>query len=259
MNRIKVCIIGATGRFGSTIIKELGDDFELVGAVAAHDNEGIGKKLGDVNVILHGPDSLTEAIGNADVAISVTNPNAELENAPKIARARKKLVIGTTGFTEEQNKTLRASIAGIPALISSNFSIGMNFVFGLAPMTSYLPAGYDASIVEVHHTGKADSPSGTALTLGEIISKARGYSKNVFDRRAAGKRQSGELEILSQRLGGVPGIHEVNIAGPYEMIRIEHIAFSRSVFAQGALLAAKWLYGVSQPGIYTMQDVLRPK
>src|SRR3972149_381856 len=131
MNRIKVCIIGATGRFGSTIIKELGNDFELVGAVAAHDNEAMGKKLGDINVILHGPDSLTEAIGDADVVISVTNPNAELENVSKIARARKKLVIGTTGFTEEQSKTLRASTTGIATLISSNFSIGMNFVFSL--------------------------------------------------------------------------------------------------------------------------------
>ena len=262
MNPIRVCIIGTTGRFGSIIVKEIGADFQLVGAVVSSDNPNIGRRLRDLglkdsDVTLSGSNSLAQAISKADIVISVTNPDAELENAPRIAQSRKKLVIGTTGLTAEQSKTLRESIASVPALIASNFSIGMNFAFGVASMTSSLPAEYDTSIVEVHHTGKADSPSGTALTLGEIISKARGYSKTIFDRRSAGKRQKGELEILAQRLGGVPGIHEINIAGPYEMIRVEHIAFSRSVFAQGALLAAKWLHGISKPGIYSMQDVLR--
>lgn len=264
MNPIRICVIGATGRFGSTIIREMSNEFELVGAVVSSNNPNIGKTIAEIGlknskVILTGSGSLTNAVGNADVVVSATNPNAELENAPRIAQSYKKLVIGTTGLTTEQSRILRDSIAGIPALIASNFSIGMNFIFGIASRTSSLPAEYDTSIVEVHHTGKMDSPSGTALTLGEIISKARDYSKVVFDRRAAGKRQKGELEILAQRLGGVPGIHEINIAGPYEMIKIEHTAFSRSVFVQGALLAARWLHGVSEPRIYTMQDVLRPK
>ena len=264
MNPIRLCIVGATGRFGSTIIKEINNNFELVGAVASPNNKNAGKSLRsiglrDSDTILHASSSIAEAIRDAEVVISVTDPAAELENAPKIAKAGKKLVIGTTGFTSEQSSRLRASIEEAPVLIASNFSIGMNFVFNIASMTSSLPPEYDASIVEAHHAGKADSPSGTALTLGSIISKARGYSKTVFDRRAAGRRGKGELEILAQRLGGVPGIHEINIAGPSEMIRIEHIAFSRSAFVQGALLAAKWLHGVKKPGIYSMQDVLKPK
>jgi len=264
MNPIKLCIVGATGRFGSTIVKEISNDFELVGAVASLNNRNVGKSLRNIGLrdsdtILHDSSSMAEAVKDADIVISVTNPAAELENAPKIAKAGKKLVIGTTGFTPEQSSKLRASVEKVPALIASNFSIGMNLVFSIAALTSRLPPEYDTSIVESHHTGKADSPSGTALTLGNIISEARGYSKTVFDRRAAGKRGKGELEILAQRLGGVPGIHEINIAGPYEMIRIEHIAFSRSVFAQGALLAAKWLHDVKKSGIYSMQDVLKPK
>ncbi len=264
MNPIRLCIVGATGRFGSTIIKEINSNFELVGAVASLSNKNAGKSLRyiglrDSDIILQASSSIAEAVKDADVVISVTDPAAELENAPKIAKAGKRLVIGTTGFTPEQSGRLRASIERVPVLIASNFSIGMNFVFNIASMTSSLPPEYDASIVETHHTGKADSPSGTALTLGDIISKARGYSKTVFDRRAAGKRGKGELEILSQRLGGVPGMHEIHIAGPFEMIRIEHIAFSRNAFAQGALLAAQWLYGVKKPGIYNMQDVLKPK
>ena len=264
MNPIRLCIVGATGRFGSTIIKEIDRDFELVGAVASLNNKDAGKSLRsiglrDSDTILHPSSSIKEAVEGADIVISVTNPVAELENVSMIAKAGKKLVIGTTGFTPEQSSKLRNCLEKIPALIASNFSIGMNFIFNIASMTSSLPPEYDASIVETHHTGKLDSPSGTALTLGNIMSKARGYSKTVFDRRAAGKRSRGELEILAQRLGGVPGIHEINIAGPYEMIRIEHIAFSRSVFAQGALLAAKWLHNIQNPGIYNMQDVLRPK
>jgi len=263
MNPIRLCIVGATGRFGSTIVKEISNDFELVGAVASVNNRNVGRSLHsiglDSDVTLHSSSSIADAVKDADVVISVTNPAAETENTPKIAKAGKKIVIGTTGFTPEQSSKLRASIANVPALIASNFSIGMNFIFNIASMTSSLPPEYDASIVEAHHTGKADSPSGTAMTLGEIISRARGYSKTVFDRRAAGKRGRGELEILAQRLGGVPGIHEINIAGQYEMIKIEHIAFSRSVFAQGALLAAKWLSSVQKPGIYSMQDVLKPK
>lgn len=264
MNPIRLCIVGATGRFGSTIVKELDNDFELVGAVASPNNKSIGKSLREIGLkdsdtILQSSSSLAEAIRNAEVIISVTNPAAEVENGPKIAQSRKKLIIGTTGFTPEQSNALKSSISNIPTLIASNFSIGMNFIFNMASATSALPPEYDTSIVETHHTGKADSPSGTAITLGEIISRARGYSKTVFDRRATGKRGKGELEILAQRLGGVPGIHEINIAGPYEMIKIEHIAFSRSVFAQGALLAAKWLSSVQKPGIYSMQDVLKPK
>jgi 4-hydroxy-tetrahydrodipicolinate reductase len=263
MNPIRLCVVGATGRFGSTIVKEISNDFELVGAVASSSNRNVGRSLRsiglkDSDVMLSSSPAIVDAIKEADVVISVTNPAAESENVPKIAKAGRKIVIGTTGFTPEQSSKLRASIANVPALIASNFSIGMNFIFNIASMTSSLPPEYDASIIEAHHTGKADSPSGTALTLGDIVSKARGYSKTVFDRRAAGKRGKGELEILAQRLGGVPGIHEINIAGPYEMIKIEHIAFSRSVFAQGALLAAKWLSSIEKPGIYSMQDVLKP-
>jgi 4-hydroxy-tetrahydrodipicolinate reductase len=264
MNPIRLCIVGATGRFGSTMVKEISSDFELVGAVASSDNKNAGKSLRsiglrDSDIILHNSPSMADAVKDADVVISVTNPVAELENAPKIAKAGKKIIIGTTGFTPEQSSKLKAYIANVPALIASNFSIGMNFVFNIASMISSLPPEYDTSIVEVHHIAKADSPSGTALTLGDIVSKARGYSKTIFDRRAAGKRGKEELEILAQRLGGVPGIHEINIAGSYEMIRIEHIAFSRSVFAQGALVAAKWLHDIKKPGIYNMQDVLKPK
>ena len=105
--------------------------------------------------------------------------------------------------------------------------------------------------------GKKDAPSGTARKLAEIIKQSRNYSKTIYGREGICPRQSKELEVVSMRSGGVPGIHDLIIAGPYEMLKIEHIAFSRSVFAQGALYATKWIYEKSQPGIYSMKDVLR--
>ncbi len=263
MSRTRVCIIGATGRLGKAILREMnGDDFELVGAIASRDNRNLGMKLesfglANSGVRLVSPDSLNEAVENADVVISASNPAAEVENIPRVAEVEKRIVIGTTGFTADQYRAIKGAVEGkIPTIISSNFAIGMNFLYKVAELTSSLPPQYQASIVESHHAGKVDSPSGTAYALGEILSKAMGYSTIIHDRHSAGKRKKDELEIFSRRVGGVPGIHEISIAGPYDMIRLEHIAFTRAAFAQGALLAAKWLSKISDPRIYTMGEVL---
>ena len=107
-----------------------------------------------------------------------------------------------------------------------------------------------------HHSQKIDSPSGTALSIAKIISESKGYENLVFDRSKHGKRNKSELEVRSERLGGTPGIHEISIAGQHEILRFEHIAFSRLAFARGALSAASWLDNVSDPQIYSMQDVI---
>ncbi|MEM2875517.1 MAG: dihydrodipicolinate reductase C-terminal domain-containing protein, partial [Candidatus Bathyarchaeia archaeon] len=99
--------------------------------------------------------------------------------------------------------------------------------------------------------------SGTAIKIGEIISALRGYEKTVYGRSGVSIRRSDELEISSIRAGGIPGIHEVIAAGKHEMIRVEHVSFSRSVFAQGALYAVEWVYEQRIPGVYSMEDVLR--
>jgi 4-hydroxy-tetrahydrodipicolinate reductase len=119
------------------------------------------------------------------------------------------------------------------------------------------PSEYDFSITEIHHTGKKDAPSGTAKEIARIVSSFKDYNKVIYGREGLSLRKSDELEILSLRTGGVPGVHNLVIAGPYEMIRIEHTAFSRSVFAQGALYAAEWVYKQSESRIYSMEDVLR--
>jgi 4-hydroxy-tetrahydrodipicolinate reductase len=119
-----------------------------------------------------------------------------------------------------------------------------------------LPKSFDFSVTEIHHSGKVDAPSGTALKIGEIITAARGYTETVHGRSGISKRKATELEINAMRGGGVPGVHAIFAFGPHEMLKLEHTAFSRSAFATGALLAAEWVSANREPGIYSMLDVL---
>ena len=259
----KICVAGATGRMGSTLIKEAAArGFAIVGAVEAKGNPNIGKTLReagicDSDVKIVDPSNMEKAVKEADVYMSFTTPDAEVANLPVVANLGKRIVMGTTGLTDEQLGKIREAVSRkVPAVISPNYAIGVNVMFNLTKALARLPADYDFSITEVHHTGKKDAPSGTAKKLGTLISEARKYSTTVYGREGINPRKTGELEILSVRAGGVAGIHDLLVAGPYEMIRIEHTAFSRSVFAQGALFAAEWVCKQTKPGIYSMDDVL---
>ena len=260
---IKICVAGATGRMGSTLIKEaVSRGFKIVGAVAAKEDPNVGKTLReagicDSDVEIVDPSRIKEAVKEADVYLTFTTPEAEVSNLPIVADLGKRIIMGTTGLTEAQMKKLKEIVSEkVPAVFSPNYAIGVNILFKLAKTMDIFPPDYDFSITEVHHTGKKDAPSGTAKKLGELVSEARGYATVVHGREGLSSRKPGELEVLSIRAGGVPGIHDLIIAGPHEMIRIEHTAFSRNVFAQGALYAAEWILKQKKPGIYTMDDVL---
>jgi 4-hydroxy-tetrahydrodipicolinate reductase len=259
----KICVAGAAGRMGSTLIKEaVARGFTVVGAVEGKGNPNLGKTLREAGIcdsdvkILDSP-HLKEAVKEADVYLTFTTPEAEVVNLPIVASLGKRIVMGTTGLTDEQTQKIKEAVSKkVPAVFSPNYAIGVNVMFQLTKMLAHLPSDYDFSIAEVHHTGKKDAPSGTAKKLGELVSEARKYSTIVYGREGINPRKPGELEILSVRAGGVAGIHDLIVAGPYEMIRIEHTAFSRSVFAQGALYAAEWICRQTKPGIYSMDDVL---
>ncbi|MEM2110312.1 MAG: 4-hydroxy-tetrahydrodipicolinate reductase [Candidatus Bathyarchaeia archaeon] len=260
---IKICVAGATGRMGSVLIKEaLARGFNVVGAVAAKEDPNVGKTLQeagicDSNVEIVESSQLKAAVKEADVYLSFTTPEAEVANLPVVASLGKRIIMGTTGLTDEQMKKLKEAVASkVPAVFSPNYAIGVNILFKLTKTLNLFPRDYDFSITEIHHTGKKDAPSGTAKKLGELISANRGYSTVVYGREGLNARKPSELEILSIRAGGVPGVHDLIVAGPHEMIRIEHVAFSRNVFAQGALLAAEWILKQTKPGIYTMDNVL---
>lgn len=261
----KLCVAGAGGRMGAKIIQEARRrGMATVGAVEGPSHPQIGQTLSKMGISdqetkLVGPDKLKEAAESADVYVSFTMPAAEMVNIPVVANLGKPIVLGTTGFTAEQNSQILAELSGkCPAIFTSNYSIGVNILFKILETQPFkaFPNGYDFSINEIHHTGKKDAPSGTAKKLCEIIAKARGYTKTVYGREGYSPRESSELEVTALRAGGVPGIHDIIIAGPNEMIRIEHTAFTRDVFVDGAVTAAEWLSKQKERKMYSMADVL---
>ncbi len=260
---LRFCVAGASGRMGNAIIAEATSrGHQIVGAIEAPNTLAIGRSLRELNIAnsdtkILSSDRLSEAVRDADVYVSFTMPAAEAVNIPVVANLGKRIILGTTGFTPDQNRQVVAAMSGkVPAVFSPNYSVGVNILFKLAEALKAFPQGYDFSINEIHHTGKKDAPSGTAKKLGEIVANVRGYKKTVSGREGISPRQPDELEITALRAGGVPGIHDLIVAGPYEMLRIEHIAFSRNVFAQGAVYAAEWLSKQNEPKVYSMADVL---
>ena len=260
---LKLCVAGATGKMGSAVIREAASKgFQIVGAVEAPENPCIGKSLRELGICnsdtrIASSDKISEAAQDADVYVTFTTPTAEVLNIPAVATMGKRIVLGTTGFTEEQNRQVREAVQGkVPAVFSPNFALGVNILFKLAQVLKGFPPEYNFSISEIHHTGKKDAPSGTAKKLGEIIANIRGYSTTIHGREGISPRKPEELEITALRVGGVPGIHDLIVAGPYEMLRIEHTAFSRSVFAQGAVYAAEWISKQQEARIFSMEDVL---
>jgi 4-hydroxy-tetrahydrodipicolinate reductase len=248
---------------GNAIIAEAtARGHQIVGAIEAPNAPAVGRSLRELGITnsdtkILSSDMLSEASRDADVYVSFAMPAAELVNIPVVANMGKRIILGTTGFTLEQNRRVVAAMTGkVPAVFSPNYSVGVNILFKLAEALKAFPAGYDFSLSEIHHTGKKDAPSGTAKKLEQIVSQTRSYTKTVYGREGISPRQPEELESVAIRAGGVPGIHDVIVAGPYEMLRIEHTAFSRNVFAQGAVYAAEWLSMQSEPNVFSMADVL---
>ncbi len=260
---LKLCVAGAAGRMGNAIIAEANSKgHQIVGALEAPNNPKIGKTLLELGIAnsetrILSSERLNEALQSADIYVSFTAPAADLISIPRVADLGKRIILGTTGFTSEQSRQIVAYITDkVPAVFSPNYSVGINILFKIAKSLKAFPSGFDFSINEIHHTGKKDAPSGTAKKLGEIVADTRGYNKIVSGREGTSPRQDGELEITALRVGGVPGIHDLIVAGQYEMLRVEHIAFSRNVFAQGAIYAAEWLNEQNEPIVFSMADVL---
>ena len=260
---LKLCVAGAAGRMGNAVINEAtSKGHQIVGAIESPNNPCIGKTLRELGISnsetqILSSDRINEAVRDADVYVSFTMPAAEVVNIPIVSNLGKRIILGTTGFTPEQNRQVVNAMSGkVPAVFSPNYSVGVNILFKLAEALQAFPKEYDFSISEIHHTGKKDAPSGTAKKLGEIVANTRGYTTVVSGREGISPRQPGELEITALRVGGVPGIHDLIVAGPYEMLRIEHTAFSRNVFAQGAVYAAEWLSKQNEPKVFSMADVL---
>jgi dihydrodipicolinate reductase (EC 1.3.1.26) len=260
---INVGVTGASGRMGRLIIDNILRS-EDVCLTAAFDLANIGKDVGEVAQIgtLNVPisdvsdmESVLKETGT-QVLIDFTIANATVVNAPRAAASGVSLVIGTTGFTPEQKKTIEDSIVenNVAGIISPNYSVGVNVFFRILREAAKYLSDTDIEIIEAHHNQKKDAPSGTAKGAAEVISEALGGKDYVYGREGLAPRGK-EIGIHAVRGGDIVGDHTVLFAGDGERIEIKHQAHSRQAFAGGAVKAAAWI-GNAEPGLYTMQDIL---
>ncbi len=263
---MKVTVMGAAGRMGRAVLDSLyqEEDLTLAAAVEKKGNPSLGRDVGALigidtwGVLLS--NQVKEGIKQGEVVIDFTAAAETLLILKEAVVQKRPMVIGTTGFTAEQEQKINQAAQKIPIVLSPNMSVGVNVMFRLlSEAARALGAGYDVEILEFHHRQKKDAPSGTALRMGEVIAHSRGTALphvGRFSRQGAiGPRQIGEIGVQSLRGGDVIGDHTTIFAGPGERIEITHRAQSRNNFARGALMAARWV-SHQAPGLYDMMDVL---
>ncbi len=264
---IKIIVTGACGRMGRRIARMVieQEDVELAGVVERKDHPSLGKDMGEIlglgsiGVVLE--DDLKKVVDKGKVIIDFTYPEATLGHLKLAGEQHKAMVIGTTGFGEDQISELKSLAKNLPCVFSPNMSVGVNLLFEIAgQVAEVLGNDYDMEIVEAHHRHKKDAPSGTAKKLAEILAKARGQNLEkvaVYGRRGiTGERAKETIGIHAVRGGDIVGDHTVIFAGPAERIELVHRAHSRDTFARGAVRAARFA-AKALPGLYSMRDVLK--
>ncbi len=264
---VKVVISGIMGRMGRKIaqIAYQDTDVQIAGGVESpdcvHFHENVGELIGEK---LDAPifSDLSKIIEKADVVIDFAgNTEAVLSHLRLIAadKNKKGMVIGTTGFTEDQMKEIKELSKDVPVVLAPNMSIGVNLLFKLVQEAARAlkDKGYDIEVVEMHHRFKKDAPSGTAVKIVDILKKETGIKNVIYGREGIYEngRPSDEIAVFALRGGDVVGEHTVIFAGMGERIELTHRAGSRDIFAKGAVEAAKWIKD-KPAGLYDMMDVL---
>lgn len=261
---VKIAIPGAAGRMGKELIKacEQAADVAL-GAASEHDTS---PAIGSDSGVVAGLDSNGVIIMSAldvndyDVLIDFTRPEPALQHLQLCVDNNKAMVIGTTGFSEQEKSAIAAAARQIPIVFAPNMSVGVNLCFKLLSVAAeVLGDTVDIEIIEAHHRHKVDAPSGTALGMGEVIAAKLGRSLDecaIYGREGhTGERDRATIGFSTIRAGDIVGEHTAMFAAEGERIEITHKASSRATFANGAIRASAWL-SEQQPGLYTMQDVL---
>jgi 4-hydroxy-tetrahydrodipicolinate reductase len=265
-NRIACAVVGATGRMGQHVCRLLSrvDEYTIAGATELPDSRHINRTLSEViglpgeQALIAG--SLDELPMPFDVIIDFTFPEVSMRTVAFARDRGVRAVIGTTGFSDDQMRSIGQAAQQFPCVCAPNMSMGVNTLFKLVrDVALILREGYDAEVLEIHHRHKKDAPSGTAVRIGKILAEAWGreYPQSaVFERRGiTGERTREEIGMQTLRAGDVVGEHTVLFGGTGERLELIHRAQSRDCFAQGAVQAARWL--MDRPaGLYDMQDVL---
>ncbi len=258
MKKIKLAITGCMGRMGQQIIKSAKSNRNFTVTVLT-ENRLINKKINGINISLNDE----KAFKKADVIIDFTIPKCTFEVLKIASKLKKKVVIGTTGFTKKEENLIKKYSRKIPILKAGNMSLGINLLMYLTEITSAsLGNNYLSKIFEVHHKHKKDHPSGTALMLGKGI--AVGKNKDFY--KLMGKKYLNKksfpygkkINFNSIRKGEIIGEHEVKFSSGKEIITLNHEAFDRALYSEGALTAAKWL-NKKKPGLYSMRNLLNFK
>ena len=258
MKKINLAITGCVGRMGQQIIKSARSDknFKIV---ALTENRIINKKINGIKPNLN----TEQAFKKANVIIDFTVPKCTLEVLKIASKLKKRVVIGTTGFSKKEENLIKKYSRKIPILKAGNMSLGINLLMYLTEIASKsLGNNFLSKVFDVHHRHKKDHPSGTALMLGKGIALGKNkdfyklLGKKYFNKKSFpyGKK----INFNSIRKGEIVGEHEVTFSSGKEIITLNHEAFDRALYSEGALTAARWLMS-KKPGIYSMRDVLNFK
>jgi len=257
---VKVAVMGAAGRMGGAVIRVLAET-EGLDLVAAVDRSGDGDAGLRSGVGTLGVDFTDDvrAVDGADVVIDFSLPDAAEALFVQCAESRTSVVTGTTNLSVNAQASLDRLAALVPVVQAPNFSQGVTLLFDLAARAAELAGpAFDAEIVEMHHRHKVDAPSGTAKRLAEVVAEAKALGTDPFVHGRSGHtgaRTTGEVGVMTLRGGDVVGEHTLYLATAGERLELTHRATDRTIFARGAVRAARWVVGQS-PGRYDMRDVM---
>jgi 4-hydroxy-tetrahydrodipicolinate reductase len=255
MKKINLAISGCLGRMGQQLIKSSKNNknFKLT---ALTENKATNKRVSGIKLNIN----TEQVFKNTDVIIDFTVPTCTLDILKIASKLKKRLVIGTTGFNQKEELLIKKFSKTIPILKAGNMSLGVNLLMYLTEIASKsLNDEYLSKVFEVHHKHKKDYPSGTALMLGKGI--ADGKNKNLYNligKKFLNKKYfpyGKKINFNSIRKGEIIGEHEVTFSSGKEIIKLNHEAFDRALYSDGALTAAKWLIN-KKPGLYSMRDLL---
>ena len=255
MKKIKLLVTGCMGRMGQQIITSVKKDqnFKLV---ALTESKKINKKINGIKVDLNSE----TLFKNADLIIDFTIPRCTFQVLKIATKLKKKVVIGTTGFTKKEENLIKTFSKKIPILKAGNMSLGINLLMYLTEIaSSSLGKNFLSKIFEIHHKHKKDYPSGTALMLGKGIAIGKNKSfYTLLGKKYLNKKTfpyGKKINFNSIRKGEKIGEHEVKFSSGKEIITLNHEAFDRALYSEGALTAAKWLIN-KKPGLYSMRNLM---
>lgn len=256
---IRVVVGGATGKLGRNVCSEIlsSDDLELAGCIVSDRGGSAGKELYP-GIFAKGPGSTLSLLKDADVYVDLTSPEAAAEIIGRIPGTGANLVLGTTAVPKEALDRMaeNVSLNGTSAVVSANFSIGVNVFWKICEEMARCLPGYDIEIIEAHHSAKKDAPSGTAAETLRRIQNITGIEKAVDGRKGITGARGEEIGVHAVRAGDIIGDHTVLFAKNMERLELTHRLVSRDALAKGCIESIRWISGKKDGKVHSMEEVL---